>query len=317
MNTLKFESAFHEREETHSADVYKIENCTIDGMEHKYYNNLSMSIVLSNHCNATCFFCSNPSKIKDICNDDEYISRLACTLDKVRNLNPAVILTGGEPTLSPRLRAVLKLLNEKGFLIRTFATNGFGLDTDLLKDMLKFGAIHNINISLAHFEQEINKKIMGCRSITHQELESIATFCDINNMDTRLSCLLIKEGISDFSSILDYLQFSKSIGFKSVIFRELIGGKDSFVNLEDIINKYVKGNNQFHFVRRISGFQYDIDVYRYKDYVVKHYSDKAISKTVDPSVIRNLIIQPDCNVYTRFASREVDKLIRTNNDERF
>ena len=144
-----------------------------DAGDKQVYKNFNFSIFVDDICNADCKFCVaqlryahrnilyNKVHIK---NKREYLRRLEEVLKVVRPLNPSVSITGGEPTISPILTDVLKLIDKYGFRKRTITTNGSGLfniqDGDtILNNLIKYHWDH-LNISRTSYDDNINRKIM-------------------------------------------------------------------------------------------------------------------------------------------------------------
>ena len=180
-----------------------------DGGDKQVYKNFNFSIFVDDICNADCKFCVaqlryahrnllyNKIHIK---NKREYLKRLEEVLKVVRPLNPSVSITGGEPTISPILTDVLKLVDKYGFRKRTITTNGSGLfniqDGDtILNNLIKYHWDH-LNISRTSYDDNINRKIMRYEKDTeYSSMEDLKKILDIANkspLKHRISCLLLK-----------------------------------------------------------------------------------------------------------------------------
>lgn len=154
----------------------------------KIYINANLSIFLDDYCNASCKFCMNKYednflKAKEIIEDAEYIERLDEVLKKIKVFNPTISITGGKPTLYPqRLIKIIELLKKYNYGKRTFSTNGL----NLLK-------MENGKILFEYLkESEFSRNI----SISRMAIDDV--------------------------QILEYIEFYKKMGVKSILFRELI-----------------------------------------------------------------------------------------------
>ncbi len=232
-------------------------------------------------------------------NDEEYYNSLDYYLDFFKDIKPWVTITGGEPTISKRLIPTLKKLKDKGFKIRTFSTNGSHLldkvdNKPIIQYMLENNVLNNINISRIAIDDNENSKIMklNIKDSNNDNLRKIATFANTNDIEIRLSCNLLKEGVNDLKTILEFKDFYNKLGIKTVMFRELIPlsyDKDYHVNIDNIF-KEIEDNNEFKLLKKMEGMYYTVKVYRFNDNLVKCYKEK---KKVDNSIIREFVIYPD------------------------
>jgi len=80
-------------------------------------------VVFLSGCNFHCPYCHNPSLAKGQCPNPISLSDLASFLDQRRHLLDAVIISGGEPTLSPHIDDLCRTLRDLGLAIK-LDTNG-------------------------------------------------------------------------------------------------------------------------------------------------------------------------------------------------
>ena len=94
----------------------------VNGQDYLVYDNVNLSVFVTDTCNANCNFCvaqlryfqDGVDYIKPKITDcRQYFDRLRLMLDTVKPLNPSISLTGGEPTIDPKLPAILDMLAEK------------------------------------------------------------------------------------------------------------------------------------------------------------------------------------------------------------
>ena len=160
--------------------------------------------------------------------------------------------------------------------------------------MLENNVLNNINISRMVIDDNENSKIMkiNVKESNNNNLRKIASFANINNIEIRISCNLLKEGVNDLKTILEFKDFYNNLGIKTVMFRELIPlsyDKDYHVNIDNIF-KEIDDNNLFKLLKVMEGMYYTVKVYKFNDYLVKCYKEKEI---VDDSIIREFVIYPD------------------------
>jgi len=309
MNTIKFTPASNERTETHNIEVYDIKEKIFNTKKYRVYGNASLTIYITNKCNANCPFCMNKYEdnylySKEINSDKEYIERLDYVLNQLKDLNPAIAITGGEPTKSSKLVPTLQLIKRYGYRYKSFSTNGSGLldlvdNKPILQHMLENNVVQNINISRMHSDQRVNSKLMMTPyAISNEDVQRIATFCNTNGMGVRMGCTLQKGGVTNLKEILDYRDFYKNLGVETTLFRELVNIKKSAPNYDNYMNKFVdiseivkelRKNQKFKHIRDMEGLYYSVQVFAYEDSIVKCYTEKDY----DNDIIRDFVFYAD------------------------
>ncbi|MCA9300906.1 MAG: hypothetical protein KDA28_17675, partial [Phycisphaerales bacterium] len=104
----------------------------------RVYDNANLSVYSRQPCNARCPFCveelrplsrgTSLATDKRAQQDDvRYFAALERTLDVVAPIDPSVSITGGEPSLDPRLPDILAVLAARDVRKRTMTTNASGL----------------------------------------------------------------------------------------------------------------------------------------------------------------------------------------------
>jgi MoaA/NifB/PqqE/SkfB family radical SAM enzyme len=138
---------------------------------------------LTRNCLQHCRFCSNPPTGVDL--GEEEMRRL---IDRLVDLGyDGVILTGGEPTLSPLLMPALRYATEKG-LYNRMITNGQSLaDPEFFRKCVDSGLQH-IHVSLHSYRQEVHdfitqyprawETLVQCL----QNVPDMGITCDINTV---------------------------------------------------------------------------------------------------------------------------------------
>lgn len=311
MNTIKFSSIYDLKKETNNVEIYSIKNININNKNYLYYSNAQMSIYVNKLCNGSCQFCMNKYE-KRFCNakninDESYFKNLEKVLCTLESKNIPITITGGEPTISNRLVKIIKMINQKGYKTRTFSTNGTGLfgryeNKPILEHLLENGIINNINISRMVIDDNKNKKIMNINQ-TNDLIRRIFNFGKINGMDMRLSCILQKSGVKSLKDILEFNDFYDNYGIDTIMFRELIPlkdtpnfYKDNVIKISSIFEE-IANNKEFKYLKTLNGMYYIVNVYRYKNKLVKCYQEKKdIDIKVDDNVIREFVFYPDGNL---------------------
>ena len=305
MNTIKFINMYEPRTETHDVEIYDNKHIKINNKEYIVDSHSQIIIYPTIKCNADCDFCLNKfdktlCKCKIELDRQQYLNKLINVFNILKPLNPYISICGGEPSLNKLTVDILKLSKEYNINHRIFATNGSGLlkrydNKILLQHMKENGAVNNINISKSSFNNDDNFNIMKY-NITNKELKTISTFCNINNMSARLSCLLHTKGVNDLKSILEYHNISSKLGFKSEIFREQIKTNkhnNIFVDIKPIIED-IHNNNDFKYIRTMQGHYYTVEIFKYKDNIVKCYKEKFKQ---DTKFIRDFVFLPNGHLY--------------------
>lgn len=300
------------------------------------YDNVNLSIFVSDYCNANCDFCvaelryfhEGVDYIKPAIKDDnKYFKKLDSMLDAVKPLNPSVSLTGGEATLDPKLPEILNILAKHNVRKRTITTNGSGLllkvkgSNDTVLDKLVDYKLQHLNISRAHYNEEENHKIMKPDNpyLSNAQLEEVVDIARANNIRLRLSCALLKGKIDSLEEMIKYLDWAESIGVDNVVFRQLMKFdekavkpgripdycKAHSVSLIPIWEKIDK-DERFSFVNQVLGYYYYVEVFKYKGIdmvsemadlkLIEPEKEKSTKKTEGVPVIYEMVFHPNGNL---------------------
>ena len=295
------------------------------GTRRSVYANANLSIYSAQSCNASCPFCVEElrpasrgvalAEQKRVEGDDDcYFERLEETLVALKPLELSASVTGGEPSLDPRLPRILQLVAQHAPRKRTMTTNGSGLlrvngDRRVI-DWIAETRLHHLNISIAHPDSEKSGRIMRLPTpLSTRELREIVSIAKANGIRVRLSCLLLKSGVATLDDMLDYLRFAQASGVDNVIFRQamkvdlqtharnsvVLYSDRQRVLLEPLLEK-VSRSSGFRFVRQIVGYYYYVEIWQYQGIdVVFEEADLAQLETVkrhDPNTIYELVFHP-------------------------
>lgn len=286
MNTLKFANKFLKTTEQHNLNTGVIYEDDLFGKKVQCYHPINLNLFITNKCPYSCPFCINGEYTNQDIPDEQYYDILRQTLETLKGKQIEITITGGEPTIKPeRLVKTIRLCKELGFKCRTVSTTGyniFGLyeDKPLVQHLVENEFIHNINISRMSVS---NNDIMGNNLINEDKLQKLVTFCNLNGAEIRVSCNLIDGLVDSMDKIFEYVEHYNSLGINSILFRELVGCDGPKLNqVVDFTNfkKIDEGHSIF----------YDVDVYEYKDFIAKYYTEK---KTTCPGSmsLRNGILR--------------------------
>ena len=112
MNTIKFSSIYEMKKETNNVEIYSINK----NKNFNYYSNAHMNIYVTKKCNGKCFFCMNKyeKRFRNCIelDDKDYFNNLEKVLINIKNINPRISITGGEPTKSNRIVNLLRLIKK-------------------------------------------------------------------------------------------------------------------------------------------------------------------------------------------------------------
>lgn len=335
MNTLNFQPISQE----------KFNQFSFEGKDRKVYSNINLSIFTDDYCNANCRFCIEQFRFQNkgqmykkckIRNDEEYFKRLEYVLDYLRPLNPSVSITGGEPTKSRRLKRTLELIDKYEYRKRVLTTNGSGLldvvdGKSVIQHIVDNGFSH-LNISRAHYNEDVNKSIMQYRTgyFSNDDLRRIVDFAKINNLRPRMSCVLLKEGVNSLDEIIKYLDFYESLGLDNVVFRELADfDSEIMLNLEKMaycdankirlsdIWKHIDNDQRFTPIRQILGHYYWVKIHKYKSIdMVSQKTDLVQLYCLRPEdTVFEMVFHPNGNLNGSWVDNE-DILLEYTSDRK-
>lgn len=276
MNTIKFSKISNKTTEQHNLELINIREQSIFGNKLNLYTPCNLNIFVTEACQNSCYFCINNKtnggrKICDI-SDEEYMRGLLSLFNELECSDYEVTITGGEPTLNLyRFVETMKLCRKYKLKCRTVSTTGLNLmvpynGKPLCEHMIENEFVHNINISRMHFNENKNAEIFKGKNISNKDVERLALFFKLNNAEMRISCNLIEGYIDSFDKMMEFVSFYDSIGVDTVMFRELEGCDG--ISLPETVKE---GTKEFNYLETLHGIVYDVDIFTYQDFLVKHY----------------------------------------------
>jgi len=297
----------------------------------RVYANANLSIYSAQTCNARCPFCveelrpasrgAELARQKTVERDDgRYFTQLERVLVALGPLAPTVSVTGGEPSLDPRLPAILRLLADHDAHLkkRTLTTNGSGLlevrQGRRVLDWIIESGVRHLNISLAHPDPERNAVLMQLpHGLSLSELREVVSQARAGGTRVRLSCVLVQGAIDSLDGIRRYLDFAAGLGVDNVIYRQLMKTDSAAHTVNHVIRfsdsrrvflepllLALGRDTDFTFCKQIVGYYYYVEVWRYGSLdVVFEEADLAqleTAKHADPEVIHELVFHPNAEL---------------------
>ena len=331
MNTeqSKFSILRGRRQEEFHAENYITKPFVFDGRLKSVYDNANLSIFVNESCNANCKFCVDQLRFEGkgkmfvkgrISDDEEYFARLEEVLQTLRPLNTSISITGGEPTKSPRLPRILRLVSKYNFRKRVITTNGSGL-LDVVAgkriiDHIVENGFHHLNISKTHYLENVNAWVMQFDNgyFTNEQMAEVVKIAISGNVRPRLSCLLLKSGIHDVDGMMHYLDFFGAMCVDNIIFRETMDYDQSAMHnlpklrfleenkilLNDVWSQIDLMPSIFKPIMQVLGYYYYCEVYKYKgiDMVTESANLAAIDpqKAKAPDTVFEMVFHPNGNL---------------------
>lgn len=275
-----------------------------------------LTITCTAICNARCNFCYNgitftPDSGGFIDLKNNNIERLLqfCKDAQIQ----IVSFSGGEPTLYPvELLELVEKFSKAIPKIRRLHTNGLNLNKKIkykgkekrLYEHLKDVGLTDISISVAHFNPNINAKIMNYDGLSYELVKSIIA----TGIDIRFSCYLDNDGSKDLEEFDEYLKKGIELGVKRFIFR-LSSGIPRCYELDNSFSKnnrdvtidvltYVNHLKNKGFTVKYFQKKSDSHLYMLEREGIKIDVDRSLEEIDPDKKIRRIIYMPNNCTYT-------------------
>jgi hypothetical protein len=111
-----------------------------------------------------------------------------------------------------------------------------------------------------------NDEIFKSKNITNKDISKLANFFYMHDAEMRISCNLILGYVDSFEKMLDFVSYYEKLDVQTIMFRELVGCNN--IKLNDIF----KPNEDFLFIKTLHSESYNVNVYKYKNFLVKYYN---------------------------------------------
>jgi len=156
-----------------------------------------LELDLTSRCSRTCFDCPSTRARAHWELSEEFVERLFTALG---GHVPGLLLTGGEPTISPLFAGALALARRHGFRDIAVVTNGSHLDQDDVRAAL-LDHVSTIRVSLYDWEE----KIYSGSGSMFQHLEALRRLIDSRHSSLRIgvSALTSHERLGRLRSLIE------------------------------------------------------------------------------------------------------------------
>jgi MoaA/NifB/PqqE/SkfB family radical SAM enzyme len=165
---------------------------------------------ITHRCNLACRMCEIE---RDASQDQELsIEQIEKIFDILKRLGTVYVsIGGGEPFLRSDLPLVVKLLRNKGFMVRLL-TNGTLADESSIKNLISAG-LREVSVSLDTFDSGKFAYICNCHDVWEKTMQGISLFSNILPKNNRL--LLINTVVSPLNirELPQLSRFAKKAGY--------------------------------------------------------------------------------------------------------
>ncbi|MFA6777992.1 MAG: radical SAM protein [Bacilli bacterium] len=246
-------------------------------------------VIPTESCTCDCTFCI--SKSRDYhkklisCNDNPFIENAEGILNtlKLRGIKKFEITGGGEPFLD-------KNLSNKVSLIKTIIKDSYIKIYTNGNHFQKIDGLDEINISIAHYDDDTNKTIMNPK-IYIPLIDKLTLFRNnYPNLKIRLSIPLLKEGINSEEDIKKLIEITEEFGVDYVI-------RTIYPNTPNYQEKYVNVNYDHPRIK----YERNNDLSGFKEII--WWSNNELysnwSLTTKKHLFSYLLLKPDSHNYVK------------------
>jgi len=150
-------------------------------------------------CNNECVFCSNPEF-----ESNPTLENLKNEIIEFKNNDiTEIILTGGEPTISPHLFDTIDFISKNNLEIKMIS-NGVNLANIELVKKLKQHNLNNIHISIHHFKEDEAQKLSQKEGHLAKTLQGIKNCID-QDINVNLNITINTLNTNDLSELIKFL----------------------------------------------------------------------------------------------------------------
>lgn len=216
----------------------------LDKMSLLDYEDKISCVLFYKACNFRCPFCHNGLTVLEA--EDEILFDAALDYLKTRKgLIDAVVFTGGEPTLEPRLKEHIQKVKELGFLIK-LDTNG--TNPNILKDLIDSNLLDYVAMDIKNSEEKYPLTI-GMKSIDMDKIKQSIDVIMNSGVDYEFRTTLVHEfhqledmdGLGKLIKGAPILYLQKFVEREGCIQKGLHEVKEETANkFKDILLNYVK-----------------------------------------------------------------------------
>lgn len=141
-----------------------------------------------NGCNFMCPWCHNSSLIS-FEGDEVDLDEFYLYLEKRKNILEAVCISGGEPTLNPNLKKIIRRIKNIGYLVK-LDTNG--TNPQVLRELINEKLIDYIAMDIKNDENNYPKTI-GLEHINFKNIKESINIIMNSNIEYEFRTTLVKE----------------------------------------------------------------------------------------------------------------------------
>ncbi|MFH1407957.1 MAG: radical SAM protein [Patescibacteria group bacterium] len=206
----------------------------LNKMVERNFNDYPARIALTDYCNLRCFFCSNEGmdlKNKNNCHAD--LNKLVYLLKAMKKGGFSKLsLTGGEPSIYPKVGELLTAVNDMGFSQTFFHTNGVSLKKPLSDQLLdKFTkiavSVHSVNRKIWKSltngtDYQFNKVI--------KNLDYLASLSSKSKTKIEIKAVMMKGIVDSKENLRELLDFcsSRKFSFKLLNFEPITKDQEKY-----------------------------------------------------------------------------------------
>ena len=160
-------------------------------------------IVFTQGCNYNCAFCQNSGLIK--CEKESLIDQdsIFKYLEKRKNILEGVVISGGEPTIQPKLYDFIKKIKKIGMLVK-LDTNGS--NPDVIKKLIEERLIDYIAMDVKNVFDEYNP-IVNLRRVNIENIKESIELIKNSGVEHEFRTTIMKNyhNVDNLAKICEYL----------------------------------------------------------------------------------------------------------------
>ena len=212
-------------------------------------NELFLDLIFNSACNCNCPFCISRTKNYAKENFENWINNLYRTFEifKIKN----IIILGGEATVDKQFFEKINILESviegKSVDNVILTTNGLMLREPAFLKKLINSCVNTVNISVMHYDKEINDNIMGSNTLSKEELIRIYRKLKDNGKTMRLNVNVYKgncDTVSEMKLYADtYNGCADIIKFSPLMKTDMFNTVDSvteWTRLKELTHNYIE-----------------------------------------------------------------------------
>lgn len=166
------------------------------------YPNLVACIIFTQGCNFRCPFCQNSSLIS---NDEPLLEEadVLTYLEERKHILDGVVISGGEPTIQPDLKAFIRKVKVLGLKVK-LDTNGFRYD--VLKDLIDNNLLDYVAMDIKNSLDKYDP-IAGTTKVNIDNIKKSIKLLQTSKVDHEFRTTIMKEyhQIEDLKKIIELI----------------------------------------------------------------------------------------------------------------